>query len=818
MKNIRIGNDIWFKWQILRGEGVETWNGKDIKVTLRDSYGMECAVDWRKDEGGVINGVCRGRAQKRLGLYTLTLTENDGKDNMGCVDSVDAWRLVARQNASIVDEEERDGALGVEVVMLTSKVGIGNGEGITIDTELNEESNNAIANAAVTNKFSEQEAEMTEMQGRIDNNATDIASKASQAELSRMRNDLEKADTANSNAIAEVREALAGKADSTEVTNSVNELKAKDTAQEETIAQQQEAVAANTSTIAEHTATLAAHDSRITANNDKITALEAKTIDAELSETSENAVQNKAVTAAVNSRLTEEVACEKIQNGSWIDIRKGTGLKAVAIGNGTQATGQYSYAEGDRTQAKSYAAHAEGTETIASGSYSHTEGTHTKALGDESHAEGGYCIAQGHSSHAEGNSTTAQERYSHAEGMETIAQLLASHAEGVYNFADKTFISMIGVGEYENRLNAEAVYVKMLLNYQHADTSAPKNGYKYLLDVGGYKGKAIEEGMKSVQEVFVDLETNIANHDAKFTELETTISGYDARLAALDQSALIIKAKGNGAQINIDGTNTDIEANKRVVKKGFTNITFTSTTSYEMNRRANIVFVSIQNFKPNSMYNMFRKCSGLTRINVDGWDTSAVGDMRNVFMECSSLRGLDLSSWDTTSATDMRYMFSYCQAATEIDVRGWNTANVTNMDGVFRACSQLTSIDVSSWDTSKVQSMEYMFAECPKLRSLDLSSWNLLTVNNIRNIFAGSGEIEELTLGEHFGRVQKWAGSIDFSPLTKWTGSSVQTLRSLCNRKDFGIGTLTLKLSSQTKAALGSDGISQLTAKGYTIA
>lgn len=150
MKNIRIGNDIWFKWQILRDEGVETWDGKDIKVTLRDSYGMECAVDWRKDEGGVINGVCRGRAQKRLGLYTLTLTENDGKDNMGCVDSVDAWRLVARQNASIVDEEERDGALGVEVVKLTSKVGIGSNEGITIDTELNEESNNAIANSAVT--------------------------------------------------------------------------------------------------------------------------------------------------------------------------------------------------------------------------------------------------------------------------------------------------------------------------------------------------------------------------------------------------------------------------------------------------------------------------------------------------------------------------------------------------------------------------------------------------------------------------------------------------------------------------------------------
>lgn len=664
-------------------------------------------------------------------------------------------------------------------------------ERFVIDTELRADSQNAVANAAVTNKFSEQETEMTEMQGRIEGNTTDISSKASQAELSRVKQDLEKADTANSNAIAEVREALAGKADSTEVTNSVNELKAKDTAQDEAIAQQQQAVAANASTIAEHTTTLAAHDSRITANNDKITALEAKTIDAELSETSENAVQNKAVTAAVNSRLTEEVACEKIQNGSWIAIRKGTGKNAVEKGVETQAIG--------------YASHAEGNRTVASGSFSHAEGEYAKASGDGSHAEGYSAEASGRNSHAEGFHTRTTQPYSHAEGH--------------YNFVDNTLISMIGAGnDDDNRLNAEAVYIVIGSNGVTIDTSAPKNGYKYLLDVGGYKGKAIEEGMKSVQEVFADHETSIADHDAKFTELETTITDHDARLAALDQSALIIKAKGNGAQINIDGTNTDIEANKRVVKKGFTNITFTSTTSYEMNRRANIVFVSIQNFKPNSMYNMFRKCSGLTRLNVDGWDTSAVGDMRNVFMECTNLRGLDLTSWDTSSATDIRYMFYMCQAATEIDVRGWNTANVTNMDGVFRACSQLTNLDVSSWDTSKVQSLEYMFAECPKLKSLDLSSWNLSSVNNIRNIFAGNSEIEELTLGEHFGRVQKWAGTIDFSPLTKWTGSSVQTLRSLCNRKDFGIGTLTLKLSSQTKAALGSDGISQLTEKGYTIA
>lgn len=39
------------------------------------------------------------------------------------------------------------------------------------------------------------------------------------------------------------------------------------------------------------------------------------------------------------------------------------------------------------------------------------------------------------------------------------------------------------------------------------DANAPKHGYQYLIDVGGYKGQEIGDA-KSVQEVFADLENN----------------------------------------------------------------------------------------------------------------------------------------------------------------------------------------------------------------------------------------------------------------------------------------------------------------------
>lgn len=44
----------------------------------------------------------------------------------------------------------------------------------------------------------------------------------------------------------------------------------------------------------------------------------------------------------------------------------------------------------------------------------------------------------------------------------------------------------------------------------NVDPSDPKNGYQYLLGVGGYQGQAIAEDMKSVQEVIADLEKGVA--------------------------------------------------------------------------------------------------------------------------------------------------------------------------------------------------------------------------------------------------------------------------------------------------------------------
>lgn len=151
-----------------------------------------------------------------------------------------------------------------------------------------------------------------------------------------------------------------------------------------------------------------------------------------------------------------------------------------------------------------------GSETSADGEYSHAEGLATIATGAYSHTEGNATITNGLASHAEGQYTNAIGDYSHVEGAHTETSGNYSHAQGCSNYDDASFIDMVGVGTYKDgttNKNASAIYVGRDSMGQ-IDINNPKNGYQYLLEVGGYQGQDIVEGMKSVQEVLADLETN----------------------------------------------------------------------------------------------------------------------------------------------------------------------------------------------------------------------------------------------------------------------------------------------------------------------
>lgn len=207
-------------------------------------------------------------------------------------------------------------------------------------------------------------------------------------------------------------------------------------------------------------------------------------------------------------RLVTKIA-EAVGNGTWLPVRKGAGEGSVVMGSDNNiASGEASYAEGSNCTASGRASHAEGSSSTASGEASHAEGE-SDAEEDCSHAEGSNCIAKGIASHAEGSGAIASGLYSHVEGNSTKASGSSSHAQGSYNYDHTLFIDMVGVGDYNTTKNASVIYVGRDSD-DYIDPSDPKNGYQYLLGVGGYQGQAIAEGMKSVQEVIADLEKGVA--------------------------------------------------------------------------------------------------------------------------------------------------------------------------------------------------------------------------------------------------------------------------------------------------------------------
>lgn len=204
-------------------------------------------------------------------------------------------------------------------------------------------------------------------------------------------------------------------------------------------------------------------------------------------------------------RLVTKIA-EAVGKGTWLPVRKGKGDSSVIVGGSNRATGNYSYAEGANTTADGFGSHAEGGATNADSNYSHAEGSGTQAAGEVSHAEGHHTIARG--------------KYSHTEGLgtETGGYGYGSHAQGYYNYENSSFIDMVGVGNnMVDRKNAFVIYVTRGTNGV-PNINDPKNGYQYLLGVGGYQGQDIAEGMKSVQEVIADLEKGVAASETMTVE------------------------------------------------------------------------------------------------------------------------------------------------------------------------------------------------------------------------------------------------------------------------------------------------------------
>ena len=208
----------------------------------------------------------------------------------------------------------------------------------------------------------------------------------------------------------------------------------------------------------------------------------------------------------------------------------------------------------------------------------------------------------------------------------------------------------------------------------------------------------------------------------------------------------------------------------------------------------------------NNMESMFLNCTNLTTLNISGFDTSKVTSMSGMFYNCVALTTLDVSSFDTSSVNNMVAMFAYCSALTSLDLSGFNTSSVITMNYMFNSCSKLTALDVSNFNTSMVTSMNYMFQNCSGLTSLDISRFDTSMVDNAQNMFIGCMRLETL-------KWTNWKPTVDVSSTVLTQESTKDIVSKLASVTE----PRTLTLGYNLLSYLSEDEISAAINKGWSL-
>lgn len=206
-------------------------------------------------------------------------------------------------------------------------------------------------------------------------------------------------------------------------------------------------------------------------------------------------------------------------------------------------------------------------------------------------------------------------------------------------------------------------------------------------------------------------------------------------------------------------------------------------------------------------------------------DTSNVNSMENMFYSCTSLQIVPM--YKTNNATTMSHMFFNCYSLTSVTEIDTSSAN--NVEYMFSNCSNIKL--VTELDTSKATRLSNMFANCYSLTTIEGISFKSFADSTMPNnyivgysknssirkaVFKDIG-YQSTAVQFNTEKIDNWGVNSDDIPDARQ--SLIDSLITYSfDRATAGYPTCTITLSDTTKALLTSDEISQINAKGFTIA
>lgn len=105
-----------------------------------------------------------------------------------------------------------------------------------------------------------------------------------------------------------------------------------------------------------------------------------------------------------------------------------------------------------------------------------------------------------------------------------------------------------------------------------------------------------------------------------------------------------------------------------------------------------------------------------------------------------------IENLNATNVVDMAFMLNYCSGLTSLDLSGWNVINVKYLGNAF-SNTDLKTLYLSGWNTSNVTNMSETFYNCNKLETLNVTGWKVTQVTNYTDMFYGKEPLKQLIIG-----------------------------------------------------------------------
>lgn len=164
MEKIRIGNTFEVLWGIFVGDGINEkpydLTGRDISIYVKTPLIDKQKVESFSIDRHIISWRFEGKDQKKVGTYTMTLVENEGKKDMHTVDECEAFKLVSESCQTGCSCNSDNDNVQIKTLEFRSKMSVGfpssgGGSDIVIDNVLSESSENPVQNKVVTSAIND---------------------------------------------------------------------------------------------------------------------------------------------------------------------------------------------------------------------------------------------------------------------------------------------------------------------------------------------------------------------------------------------------------------------------------------------------------------------------------------------------------------------------------------------------------------------------------------------------------------------------------------------------------------------------------------